>query len=376
MAASPQVVDAAPLFLTGLQNTYDGRHFRKPFNDILGQGVADYDSFRIRQRAAGANMSIDGMTASVLNVAYVRGTGSTDSGMYRVAFNNATQTNVDIATSDPSNPRVDQVFLTVEDSEETGSVNSGKIRIVTGTASAPVTLDNRTGVGSVPAGMSSILLADVLVGAGVTSITNANIRDRRPFGILGAPPPTFSTLDHVTLIPVAQATPGATIQSTSSFDAQQAAALFYLPRRIVGATRMRAHIQQGATANAQNFGWGIYDASGRQLVLTTPQAYGGTANQQVALSVTISAQTLDAGYYWIWHANAAGTASATVTAQAVGPSATTSAAFFSGPNQFAYATAGGTTAPQTIAAMIDYNTITAAAVTARPAVPVITLSVG
>jgi hypothetical protein len=55
--------------------------------------------------------------------------------------------------------------------------NLSRVRVLSGTATSGATLANRTGAASLPD--SCLLLADVLVGAGVTSITNSVIRDRR-----------------------------------------------------------------------------------------------------------------------------------------------------------------------------------------------------
>lgn len=377
MAPTPQVVDTLPLFLTGNTNLHSAKDFRKQIGDVVGQGVADYDSFRVRQRAAGANMSVDIQTASVQNRAYIRDSNITDGGLYRVQFNNATVTNLDVATADPTNPRIDSVYLCVEDSEDVGGNNRGTARMVTGTATGGATLDNRTGVGAAPASMSSFLLADILVAAAAGSVTNAVIRDRRPFALRGAIPPTFSALDTVTFEPVPFASSNIQIQSTASFDGQQAAALMYLPRRIVGATRIKFKGQQGTTALLTNSSVCIYDAMGTQYIpQTTPAAYGGTASQQVSVSLTISAKTFDEGYYWVWNGNAGtATASATFTAYAV-IGGSTASTFLTGPNQYVYATSGGTTAPTTILSMTDLWGITGAAVVARPGVPVVSLSVG
>lgn len=376
MAASPQVVDATPLFLTANTLVHNARDFRRVTQDVIGQGVCDYDSFRVRQRAAGANMSVDIQTASVANRAYIRGSLTTDAGMYRVYFNSATQTNLDVATADPSNPRIDSVYLCIEDSQEVVGNSRASVRMVTGTPTGGATLDNRTGAGAAPANMSSFLLCDILVAAAAASIANAVIRDRRPFGVLGATPPTFTALDEVTLIPapglVAPVT--ATIQGTASVDTHQGAVLMWVPRRIVGATRIRFRYMQGATANTANYNIGIYDAMGRQLVTTGATAYTGAANQIVNASLTITATTLDAGYVWVWLGNAAGTGSASVTATGVNGAGTT-AAYAPAPNLQAYATSGGTTAPTTILALTDYNTVTGAGLN-RIGVPIITLSVG
>lgn len=96
--------------------------------------------------------------------------GLTSQGCYG-AYNDAT-VNLPISAADPSNPRIDIVCASIQDAQYAGSNNQPLLSIVTGTAapspSAP----------SAPA--SSVVLAQVAVGAGVTSITSGNITDERP----------------------------------------------------------------------------------------------------------------------------------------------------------------------------------------------------
>jgi len=74
-------------------------------------------------------------------------------------------------TADPTNPRVDLICATVNDAYYTGSLNNVVIQAIAGTpAGSPV-------APALPA--NSITLATVAVGAGATSIINANITDTR-----------------------------------------------------------------------------------------------------------------------------------------------------------------------------------------------------
>lgn len=101
--------------------------------------------------------------------AAIVGTVQANMGTY-VGYNDATAT-LSITTADPTNPRIDLVCMTVNDAYYTGSLNNVVLQVVAGTpASSPVapTLPD-----------NSISLATIAVGAGVTSITNANITDTR-----------------------------------------------------------------------------------------------------------------------------------------------------------------------------------------------------
>ena len=101
--------------------------------------------------------------------AAVIGTTQANMGVY-TAYNDASVT-ASIATANATNPRIDVVCLTVNDAYYTGSTNSVVVNVVTGTpGSSPA-------VPSTPA--NSIALAQVYVGAAVTSITNSNITDVR-----------------------------------------------------------------------------------------------------------------------------------------------------------------------------------------------------
>jgi hypothetical protein len=90
-------------------------------------------------------------------------------GVYTV-YNDATVT-LTIETADPTNPRIDRVVATVQDSYYTGSADDVIFQVLTGTpASSPV-------APAIPT--NSISLATVTVGAGVGQITSGNITDTR-----------------------------------------------------------------------------------------------------------------------------------------------------------------------------------------------------
>jgi len=389
MAASPQTVTSNAQYMNARTNVYTAHELRKPFEELpIGPGAKDYDSFRVRQRVAGANMSVDCTAASILNTAWVRfstsvtaATAPADSGLYRVDYNSATIINLDIAAADPTNPRIDQVFLAVEDAQAAGANNQATIRVVTGTPTGGATLENRTGVGANPAGMGSILLADILVPAAAATVVTANIRDRRPVGVWGTVPwaGAFGTqidMVQLTVSPLApQQNRTSGVVDQASADQHQLWCLMYLPRRIVSATRVRWRYAQGATANAGNYNIGIYDTSGTLVISTGAVAYTGVANAIVEASATISATSFNAGWYYVAIGNSAATAASSVSSQAI--PGTIGAAFGVGPqarNIMFKITSGGTTLPNSITGATDLGSVVAAATTIS--VPVIALSVG
>jgi len=101
--------------------------------------------------------------------AAIVGTYQANMGTYMV-YNDAATT-LTVTAANPSNPRIDIVVATVNDAYYTGSLNSVVFQVVAGTpAGSPVAPSTPT---------NSILLATLAVGAGVTTITSANITDNR-----------------------------------------------------------------------------------------------------------------------------------------------------------------------------------------------------
>jgi len=130
------------------------------------QGVADYGSMVVAQSGT------PGMSVQIAaGHALIAGTQTATQGFY-IAYNDGATT-VAIATANPTNPRIDRIVVAVQDAYYGGTANNQVIfQAVTGTpASSPV---------APSAPDNSITLAYVAVGAGVTSITNANITDLRP----------------------------------------------------------------------------------------------------------------------------------------------------------------------------------------------------
>lgn len=98
--------------------------------------------------------------------------------------------NVSLATADGSNPRYDLIVgyvdLSVVSSTNPNNPNAFVIDNVTGTpAGSPVEPNNAAILAVIGSGNPYIILARVLVGAGVTTISNSNILDRRNMVSLG-----------------------------------------------------------------------------------------------------------------------------------------------------------------------------------------------
>ena len=171
-----------PLWMQNL--SYSASEDRDAFTALTSAGVTATSALKVTQRGAGPNMSVD----VAAGAAIITGTDSAGQGNYLVR-SDAVE-NIALASSPASGQsRVDLIVATVRDASVTGSNNDWIIQAVTGTASAGTPV-----VPAVPA--SSLLLAQVLVGGLVSSISNANITGKRvlsgsPLGIaadLSVPP--------------------------------------------------------------------------------------------------------------------------------------------------------------------------------------------
>lgn len=147
-------------------------------SDSLGlqEGVYGASDFMVVQRAASANMSVD-ITMPTGGFACVQGDSVSGQGLYTVPTHSA-PVNEAIAAADATNPRIDTVILEVLDNVHDASGSSlARVRVLTGTPFAGTNLASRAGAATLPG--NALLLADVLVGNGVSTIPNTVIRDRR-----------------------------------------------------------------------------------------------------------------------------------------------------------------------------------------------------
>jgi hypothetical protein len=101
--------------------------------------------------------------------AWIDGTESAVQGAYH-GYNDATK-NLVVAASDPTNPRKDLVVAKVQDAAYSGAVNAWSLVVVTGTPAASPAEP------AVPA--NGVVLALIDVAALATTVTTANITDRR-----------------------------------------------------------------------------------------------------------------------------------------------------------------------------------------------------
>ena len=146
--------------------THPAEDVRRYFEATMGDrpGIFEDGDFEVTE-AGTPNMTV----SVAAGRAFVAGTEGTYQGLYFAENRGAVS--VSIATSDASNARKDLIVLRIKDGNYSGTVYAGSIEAVTGTASSSPAEP------SVPA--NSFVLAVVDVAASTSSITDANITDRR-----------------------------------------------------------------------------------------------------------------------------------------------------------------------------------------------------
>jgi len=115
------------------------------------------------QAASGMNITVNN------GFAFVQGSTALDSGIYPVCLDAATT--LTVSTADPSNPRIDNVCLTLVDNGD--ATSTFVVQIQAGTPAASPAAPTLPG--------NSLLLATIQVNAGASSITAGNITDQRIF---------------------------------------------------------------------------------------------------------------------------------------------------------------------------------------------------
>lgn len=176
-----------PLYIQA--NTYPARLMRADTAQLWDEGVMDLTAFKVTQRGAGANFSVD----VAAGFAIVQGDDQADQGSYTVR-STATE-NIVVSAAPGSNSRYDLICLRVYDS------NAGGVGTSSGQSTATITANTAAIVHiagtaaaspSVPATPASCLLLAVLgpIATGTASVGTALIHDAQtgtgPTGALAA----------------------------------------------------------------------------------------------------------------------------------------------------------------------------------------------
>lgn len=131
----------------------------------------------VTQRAAGAGMAVDVAVGDAYVLNDLTGENAYYHAFILTALTGAAE--VTVSTADGTNPRIDVVVLEVKDNAiDGGGLNVMRVRIIAGTPTAGATLDNRNGAAAIPT--NCMHLADISVPAADTTISNSQIRDKRP----------------------------------------------------------------------------------------------------------------------------------------------------------------------------------------------------
>lgn len=163
-----------PGFLQTAGILHPARLMRRAFGGIITKGVTTYNpSGDLKVTAVGGTMGVNIASGA----AWVKGTDITDQGSY-FCYNGSTVT-VTLNASDPTNPRIDLILVHVKDATEGQAGDTWAIEKVTGTPSGSPSAPN-------PVFNSYYVLAQVRVNAGVTSVANSDITDKRAIVTMAA----------------------------------------------------------------------------------------------------------------------------------------------------------------------------------------------
>lgn len=156
-----------PLALQTAGILHPAKLFRRALAGLVQEGVCRFNTSGDLKVTSGGSMN----SSIARGGCFIEGGDTTDQGLY-FAYNDGAKT-LTHAASNPSNPRNDLIVAKIQDNTEGVAGDTWALAIVQGTPAASPS-DPAT-----PA--SSITLARVLIGAGVTSFTDAQITDLRPF---------------------------------------------------------------------------------------------------------------------------------------------------------------------------------------------------
>jgi hypothetical protein len=239
-----------PIFQQNSQ--YSARVTRQLLTDIATEGVVDGASFAVTERAAGANMSVDVAAGR----AYISGTDQSNQGLYLCITEQTV--NVIVEPADPSLGRIDLVVAQVRDPNAGGIAGDDwQFTVLEGTPDAsPV-------APSLPA--SSIPLAEIAVGAGVTSILDVDLTDLRTFSST----PVRADLDDLSDVDAPSPSTGDVLVYDGVAGEWQSSAVGF---RYVGT---RYYTSSGTFAKADPFGDSSFDGAKMRAIRVRLVGAGG-----------------------------------------------------------------------------------------------------
>lgn len=162
-----------PLWLDGM--TFNGQLGRQAhiLSTVMGSGtstaLAPHGGAFIAPGSPGTVTAPGGMSVGVNAGTFVVPSSTSGQGAYM--FSLVSSTTLDVATADPSNPRIDLVVAVINDNGD--DTSDCEIDILTGTPTAGATLSNLTGGPAAPT--NSLDLGWVLVPAGATAVVSGDL---------------------------------------------------------------------------------------------------------------------------------------------------------------------------------------------------------
>lgn len=165
--------------------SYSGEQTRRAiFADVYAAGIKTSADLFV---TAGSGLSANVAAGQAL----VKGTTGASQGFYYL-YNTGTL-NETFAAANATNPRIDAVVATIQDSQYAGSADAALIQVLTGTPTSGATLSNLNGAPSIPA--SSLVLAYVLIPASASSINSADILNEQvTSGLYSVPQVPYGSL--------------------------------------------------------------------------------------------------------------------------------------------------------------------------------------
>jgi len=303
--ATEVTFDAAPRFVADPTVQYSGKDLRRMYTT---------DSFT----APGVNKAQDCNVTFVSSLTvkckagggFIRGQFATDEGYFE--FNGTVDKNVDLNAADVSNPRVDGIYLVAySNADDVSGQNKVTVKVLSGTASAGATLDNRNGAGDPSTAFGSkayLHIADCLVNANNSpAFSGSNIRDRRRSAFIGSPPIFINGVG--TVAEIVQPIPyhGQNVDGMRigpDYSGSQACALFWVPKTIYGVSAIRWHYHNGSPGigTGTQYKWALCDPSGRKFAETNATALGASTADAAYNPVDLLTAPVDipAGFLRVW----------------------------------------------------------------------------
>jgi hypothetical protein len=242
--------------------------------------------------------------------AFVKGGNVTNQGMY-YCYGNAASYNITVNNAPGAGTsRIDQVVLRVFDDPHDGSgLSEGRIEIIEGVPQATADLDqnrdaaaaNLTTLGSPPS-KSVLLLADILVTGGASSLSAGVIRDRRRYASEGGVSALKNTNDTYVEMCAPRPHPGMPVAMRSvayaDYGSHQSAALVWLDRGISANKLIFTYRNDAVAASPGTYMAAVCDPSGRVIFNANGQTLGSNATTKFHDVMTMPLTQFDAGYYW------------------------------------------------------------------------------